>query len=373
MSKHSVAHYQRLNGRRAFASHGHHRGHHHGRRWTRIFLILFLVLLVGAGLSGGYLYMAPAGRPSTDTTYIFVSPGSGYQELHAQLQKKLWLRFPRIFDYLATWKGLNAPQHPLRSGRYAVPRDYTMLEVIDLLQHGEQTPLTLTPLALRTNKELVDFFAQHLWVKADSIQALLQDSDLMRSYGATNVNFYAQAIRQPMTLAWDASAKTVLDSIHSGYLRFWQGKRTEEASRLGLSPLEVTTLASIVESESSKPEEYRRIAGLYLNRLKKDIRLQSDPTVKYAVGDFSLKRIRGEHLRVVSPYNTYLVKGLPPSPIVLPRTGTIDSVLVAEHHDFLYMCAKEDFSGYHNFASTFAEHLANANRYQQTLNQRGIR
>ena len=105
----------------------------------------------------------------------------------------------------------------------------------------------------------------------------------MRSYGATSVNFYAQAIRQPMTLAWDASAKTVLDSIHSSYLRFWQGKRTEEASRLGLSPLEVTTLASIVESESSKPEEYRRIAGLYLNRLKKDIRLQSDPTVKYAV------------------------------------------------------------------------------------------
>ena len=247
-----------------------------------------------------------------------------------------------------------------------------MLELVSLLQEGKDTPLQLTPPSIRQNAELVDFLAQHLWLKADSLRTLIADSALMAHYGTTSQAFYAEVIREPHTLRWATSGRELLDSIHAHYQRFWQGKRTSEAARLGLSPLEVTTLASIVESESSKRDEYRRIAGLYLNRLRKEMRLQSDPTVKYAVGNFDLKRIRSEHLSVNSPYNTYKVKGLPPTPIILPRTSTIDSVLAAETHDYIYMCAKEDFSGYHNFAATFAQHQQNAKRYQQALNDRGI-
>ena len=247
-----------------------------------------------------------------------------------------------------------------------------MQELITLLKEGKDSPLKLTPPSVRKDSELVDFLAQHLWVKADTLRTLLADSALMAQYGTKPGAFYAEVIREPHTLRWAASGREVLDSLHAHYQIFWKGKRTEEAERLGLNPLEVTTLASIVESESGKRDEYRRIAGLYLNRLRKEMRLQSDPTVKYALGNFDLKRIRGEHLMVNSPYNTYKVTGLPPTPIIQPRTSTIDSVLAAESHDYLYMCAKEDFSGYHNFASSFAVHMLNAKRYQQALNDRGI-
>lgn len=367
MSKHSVAHYQRLNGRRSFSSPHRSRG-----RGTRVFVILILIVVAAAALTGGYLYTTPAGRPATDTTYLLIAPGSNYAELREQMQKKLWLRFPRVFDRLAAVQGLSETGDALRPGRYAVLRTTTMQELITLLKEGKDSPLKLTPPSVRQDSELVDFLAQHLWVKADTLRTLLADSALMAQYGTKPGAFYSEVIREPHTLRWAASGREVLDSLHAHYQLFWKGKRTEEAERLGLNPLEVTTLASIVESESGKRDEYRRIAGLYLNRLRKEMRLQSDPTVKYALGNFDLKRIRGEHLMVNSPYNTYKVTGLPPTPIIQPRTSTIDSVLAAESHDYLYMCAKEDFSGYHNFASSFAVHMLNAKRYQQALNDRGI-
>lgn len=373
MSKNSVAHYQRINGRRLLPSK--YRGHRssYGRRrrpWGRYLLLLVLLfVLLGLG-AGGYLYTAPAGRPEADTTYILVAPGAKYPEFRQQLQSKLWLRYPRLFGWLADYRGLSS--EPLRPGRYAITRDMNMAGVIDELQHGADVPLVLQPGALRTNVEILDFFAAQLWVKRDSLEAAFSDPALLSRYGMTRETLRAQLMRQPLTLRWTATGRELLDSIHSGYQRFWRGARSEAAQRLGLTPLQVTTLASIVESESAKRDEYSRIAGLYLNRLRQGIKLQSDPTVKYATGNFALKRIKGEHLATESPYNTYRVVGLPPAPIVLPHTATIDSVLAAEAHDYLYMCAREDFSGYHRFAARFSEHLVNAKLYQQELNKRGI-
>ena len=369
MSKHSVAHYQRINGGRILPSRK-KRSSKLRRGILRCLSILFFLCLLALVAGGAFLYLTPAGRVDRGTTYILVSPGAKYKDVEQQLQNKLWLRFPSAFRYLAQWKGLTSA--PLRSGRYAIPRGATMPEVIEILQTAEQVPLTITPTALRTEDELITFLTSNLWLRADSLRTLLRDSSFMARYGATSETFRAEVLRQPFTIAWDAKGKTLLDSLHSGYLRFWKGARTDQAQRLGLTPLQVTTLASIVESESAKPDEYRRIAGLYLNRLRKDMRLQSDPTVKFALGDFALRRIKGEHLSVSSPYNTYVVTGLPPAPIVLPRTSTIDSVLRAEEHDYLYMCAREDFSGYHSFAADYATHLSNARRYQQELDKRGV-
>ena len=156
------------------------------------------------------------------------------------------------------------------------------------------------------------------------------------------------------------------------YDRFWNDNRKSKAENIGLSPVQVSTLASIVEEEATYPDEYPVIAGLYLNRLKKGMRLEADPTVKFAVGDFSLRRILFRHLEVESPYNTYKNTGLPPGPIRIPSIKAIDGTLSPQQHNYLFMCAKEDLSGRHNFAATHAEHARNAARYQRALNQKGI-
>jgi UPF0755 protein len=154
---------------------------------------------------------------------------------------------------------------------------------------------------------------------------------------------------------------------------FWNAERTRKAKALGLTPDEVITLASIVDEETANNAEKPMIAGMYYNRYRQDMPLQADPTVKFALKDFEIKRIYNNMLDVESPYNTYRNKGLPPGPIRIPSVAGIDAVLNLVKHNYLYMCAKEDFSGYHNFAVTNAQHAANARRYQQALNQRGIR
>ena len=167
--------------------------------------------------------------------------------------------------------------------------------------------------------------------------------------------------------------ESFLQKMKREYRIYWEGKREQQAKRWGLTPVEVATLASIVEEETNKRDEMGKVAGLYMNRLRKGMPLQADPTVKFAHGDFSLKRILNVHLTIESPYNTYRVTGLPPGPIRIPSKQVIDAVLTHIPNGYFYMCAKEDFSGYHNFAVTLAEHQRNAIRYQQALNRLGIR
>ncbi len=172
---------------------------------------------------------------------------------------------------------------------------------------------------------------------------------------------------------WTTSAKEFADRMKQEYDRFWNDERKKKAEEIKLKPVEVTTLASIVQAETAKNEELKTIAGLYINRLNRGMFLQADPTVKFAVGDFSLKRILNVHLEVDSPYNTYKNIGLPPGPINFPETSAIDAVLNYEKNNYYYMCAKEDFSGTHNFAATLAEHNRNAAKYRAALDRNKIR
>lgn len=366
MNKKKVAAYQRLN----TPSYSRRRKHYKKKSTVRNrLLLLLLLLLLAAGGYAYYIYASPAGRLQ-EMAYVFIKPGEQLDEVTAELQKKLWLRYPSIFSRLASFKGLG---EKLRPGRYAVTPKMTMSDVIQTLSEGEQAPVKITMGALRTSQEITKHITSHLLLPQSKLDSLLADPNTCASYGLNPHSIRSLFVRGDYEVLWDTSAEDLMDTVYRHYKRLWTDERVTKASALGYTPAEITALSAIVEAESSKLDEYPRIAGLYINRLRKNIPLQSDPTVKFALGNFSLKRILYDHLKVQSPYNTYQVKGLTPGPICIPRSETIDKVLSAEEHQYLYMCARETFDGYHNFATTYAEHLANSRRYQKALDERGIK
>jgi UPF0755 protein len=212
-------------------------------------------------------------------------------------------------------------------------------------------------------------------LEADSLSMtkLLDSTEFVQAYGFTPDNVYTLFIPNSYEFYWNTDAKTFFTKMFENYQQFWNEERLAKAKKLNLSPAEVSVLASIVDSEALVDREMPIIAGLYLNRLRRGIKLEADPTVIFANKDFSIRRVLNKHLRKESPYNTYIHTGLPPGPITMPSIAAIDAVLNAKNHNYIYMCAKEDFSGTHNFASNLSEHLANAKRFQQALNDRNIK
>lgn len=235
---------------------------------------------------------------------------------------------------------------------------------------GRQTPVKVTFANTRTMQQLADKITTQVEITPQDF--LEQTDTLLASRGFAAEDYPAVFMPDTYEVYWTTSGASLTRRILSHYEEFWTDERRAKASALGLTPVQVATIASIVEEETAKSDERPMVARLYLNRFHKGMRLQADPTVKYATGNFALRRITSAHLKTPSPYNTYLNKGLPPGPIRMASARTIDQVLDAPEHDFLFMCAREDFSGYHNFAVTYAEHQANARRYQAELNRRGI-
>ena len=220
--------------------------------------------------------------------------------------------------------------------------------------------------------DLAERLERQLMLSGDDLLRLLDDSAYCASLGFTPETILTLFIPNTYEVYWNLSAEKLMQRMKREYDAFWTPARLSKAKAVGLTPIEVAVLASIVEEETAAADEYPVVAGLYINRLRRGIPLQADPTVKFAVGDFTLRRILFEHLKVDSPYNTYKHTGLPPGPLRVPSTRSIDAVLNYMKHNYLYMCAKEDFSGRHNFARTLAEHNRNARRYQAELNRRGF-
>ncbi|MCM1336900.1 MAG: endolytic transglycosylase MltG [Candidatus Amulumruptor caecigallinarius] len=262
--------------------------------------------------------------------------------------------------------------HPHKAhGAYEITSGRMALSTARALAKGRQTPVTVTFNNVRTMRQLADRLATELETTPEDF--LASADTILRNRGFSPEEFPAVFMPDTYETYWTTSGGSSLTrKIYRKYRDFWDDERLAKAKALGLTPVQVATIASIVEEETAKSDERPMVARLYLNRFHKGMRLQADPTVKYAVGDFSLRRITGAHLKVQSPYNTYLNSGLPPGPIRMATAATIDQVLNAPEHDYLFMCAREDFSGYHNFATTYAVHQANARRYQAALNRRGI-
>lgn len=257
------------------------------------------------------------------------------------------------------------------NGAYLVKDGQTALTTARRIATGRQTPVRVTFNGVRRFEQMASRIASQL--ECDSAQFVNACYDILPSKGFVKATFPAAFIPDSYEFYWSAAPDNVVYRLLDYRNRFWTDERLAKARRLGLSKVEVATLASIIEEETAKRDERPKVARLYLNRLEKGMRLQADPTAKFAVGDFSLRRILGVHLKTVSPYNTYLNAGLPPGPIRIPEASSLDAVLDAPSHPFLYMCAKEDFSGYHNFATDYPTHQANARRYQAELNRRKIK
>jgi len=243
---------------------------------------------------------------------------------------------------------------------------------INMLRSGTQAPVNVVINIARTPDDLALRISQQIEAPAEELTRMMHDAAVLGEYGFTRETILGMFIPNTYEFWWNTGAEAFFKRMNREYEKFWKGSRNEKAGTIGLDRNGVVTLASILINESNKEDEYRRMAGVYINRLNQDIPLQADPTVKFALGDFERKRILKKDTQIDSPYNTYIHAGLPPGPIALPTVSAIDAVLDYEHYDYLYFCAREDNSGYHNFARTLEQHNKNARSYQKWLNRRNI-
>ena len=332
-------------------------------------LIIFLALAL-ALLAGFIYYVYSSATFSVKESVAVYVDKKDYPGLLMQLQSAAQLKNPRLFDFMA--QKMKYPS-TMKTGKYEIRSGMSYLEVIRMLRNGQQTPIKLTFNNIRLKKDLAERIGQQMMFSPEDLLDLLNDLEVAASYDLDTATIVTLFIPNTYEAYWNMSASKFLERMKKEHDRFWNRERLAKAQSLHLSPTEVSILASIVEEETAARQEYPIIAGLYLNRLKKGMLLQADPTVKFAAGNVTLQRILYSHTRIDSPYNTYIYAGLPPGPIRIPSIPVIDAVLNHSEHNYLYMCAKEDFSGTHNFAVTLSEHNRNAERYHAALRRLGIR
>ena len=260
-----------------------------------------------------------------------------------------------------------------RSGRFAVRNGDNMHTIYRRIVSNEQTPIKLVVPATRTIEQLTGAISNQLMFDSLELSDFMEKPIYYESIGYNKESLPSLFIPNTYEVYWNIKPENLMNRLMKERRIFWNEERTAKAKKLNMTPEEVATLASIIDEETNNTEEMPIVAGMYINRLKKGMPLQADPTVKFAIGDPTRKRILKKDLETESPYNTYKYKGLPPGPLRIPTIQAIESVLNYTKHNYLYMCAKEDFSGKHNFAKTLSEHNENARRYQQALNKLNIK
>ncbi len=334
------------------------------------FIIIFVAIaFVVVGVRAYQLYQYVF-QENIKTNYIlYISDNTTFNQISDSLHINNILINEKAFKWISKKKNYQAAIKP---GRYLFKIGMNTNQVVNMLRAGIQEPVDVTFNNVRFKEDLAGKVSKYLWTDSISILNLFYNEKLITGFGFNTETFRTMFIPNTYEFYWTTSAEEFAGRMKTEYDRFWNTERKAKAKKLNLSPVEVIILASIVQSETVKPDELKRVAGLYINRLKRGILLQADPTIKYAVGDYSLKRVLNKHLEIDSPYNTYKYAGLPPGPIMFPETSAINAVLNYEQHKYIYMCAKEDFSGYHNFAKTLSQHNRNAAKYRAALDKNKI-
>ncbi len=303
--------------------------------------------------------------------YLYVPTGSTFDDLIKNINSNTLLK--NVDDFKWSAEKMKFGKN-LKAGRYRITERMSNREIITLLRTGKQEPLNITFQNIRLKETLAGMVARRLEFDSTSLASLLNDVNFTAKYGFTPQSVKAVFIPNTYQYYWNTSAEEFFERQYREYKKFWNEERTKKAKEIGLSLIEVSIVASIVDQETNMVDEMPTVAGVYMNRLQKGQKLEADPTVIFAFGDFTVKRVRGNAmLRNPSLYNTYMNTGLPPGPICIPGPKEIDAVLNYEKHNYYYFCAKDDFSGYHAFATTYSQHLQNARRFQKALNERNIR
>ena len=341
------------------------------KKFVLVFLIAGSVMGISLTFYFYQVFFSANTLIESDQPYLLEIPSNSvYKNVVDQLYEEKVINDAVSFAFVAKILGY---QEAVKPGLYTIEPKMNNLQLVRMLRSGQQTPVRVTFNTIRTKEDLAEKISANLEVSKEQFLELLQDSVYIRKFGFEEETIMSLFIPNTYEFWWDTSAEELFERMHKEYQSFWTEARSRKAQDLGLSKEEVSTLASIVQAESQKSDERPKIAGVYLNRLRIGMPLQADPTLVFAAGDFSIKRLTAKQMAIDSPYNTYKYAGLPPGPINLPDINSLDAVLNFEKHSYLYFCAKEDFSGYHSFAVGYDEHLNNARRYQRALNAANIR
>jgi len=331
-------------------------------------LIVFSTLLSTTSVYTYQMLFSPNFLINHPDKMIIIDDDTDFKGLTNQLIEDTLLNDVISFSFLS--KLMKYPEN-IKEGAYKVKMNMSNYDLISMLRAGNQTPINITFSYSRKINDLAQKISEKLKISEKDLMDFITENS-QSNYGFDNQNIIGMFLPDTYEVYWDITPKNLLDRMKSEYDKFWNSERITKLERVNLSKNEVITLASIVASETNKIDEADRIAGVYINRLRKNMLLQADPTLIYAANDFSIRRVLNKHKKIKSPYNTYMNKGLPPGPIRLSPKKYIDAVLNFENHRFIFFCAKDDFSGYHEFAITLSEHNKNARKFQRALNKRKI-
>jgi UPF0755 protein len=332
---------------------------------------LFISLISGLGLI--YFFYESVYKRNikieNQEPYIYIKTGSNFEDVKRLLVEKNVLVNMASFEWLAKQKNY---VNRVKPGKYKLKNGMTNNQLLNKLRAGDQEPVNLTLNNIRTKYELVSNVCKVLEADSNQLKNVLENDHQLAKLKLNSDNVISIFIPNTYQFYWNTSADEFFQRMLNESEKFWNNSRIEKLKKLNLTKSEVITLASIVEKESNYFPERPLIASVYLNRVRKGMKLQADPTVVYAVGDFSINRVLDIHLKKDSPYNTYFYSGLPPGPICIPSSNAIDAVLKNEKTSYIYFCAKEDFSGKHNFAANDIQHSINANKFRKALNKKKI-
>ncbi len=339
------------------------------KNWLKYIVILLIFVLVPCIYLIYSQFFGINVHPKGDKATIYIPEEASYDQAMDSVEANLIIKNTKMLHWVA---GKKKYQKLVKPGKYVIDKPLNYNELINILRGGKQTPIRITFSNVRTLNELAGRIGGLIEADSAEIMDFFSDPENYSDDGFKPENVISVFIPDTYEFYWNTRAGKLYNRMLREYRKFWNKERLQKSGEIGLTPVEVITLASIVDEEVLKPDEKPRIAGVYLNRLKRGIPLQADPTIKFAINNFTVNRILFKHLETESPYNTYKHAGLPPGPIGCPSINGIDAVLNAEKHDYIYFAAKSDFSGYHNFSRTLSEHNRYANQYQRELNKRRI-